>query len=97
MASVTATYTRTPKTLTRLKDLLKDLKAARKSGIALDREEHTLGICAVGAVVHDSFGAEMALTVPLPAQRFVGREDEIAQALMQTCAAVERDLGYSAD
>ena len=28
---------RTPKTLTRLKDLLKDLNAARKSGIALDR------------------------------------------------------------
>jgi DNA-binding IclR family transcriptional regulator len=88
---------RTPNTLTSRSALEKELGKVRRDGYAVDREEHTLGICAVGAVVHDSFGAEMALTVPLPAQRFVGREDEIAQALMQTCAAVERDLGYSAD
>jgi hypothetical protein len=33
--------------------------------------------------------------VPLPAQRFVGREQEIAEALRETCAVIERELGAS--
>jgi DNA-binding IclR family transcriptional regulator len=84
---------RTPNTITSRAKLEAELKAVRERGVAVDREEHTLGICAVGATVTDSFGVTMAITVPLPAQRFTGREDEIATALRQTCTAIERDLG----
>ena len=46
-ALVGRTYeARTPKTFTRLDTLLSDLKSARRNGVAYDREEHTLGICA---------------------------------------------------
>lgn len=86
---------RTPNTITSRAKLEAELKAVRERGVAVDREEHTLGICAVGATVTDSFGVTMAVTVPLPAQRFTGREDEIATALRQTCAAIERELGVA--
>src|SRR5215467_2098118 len=36
---------RTPNTLTGLSALLADLRNVRKTGVAYDREEHTLGIC----------------------------------------------------
>lgn len=84
---------RTPSTITSRAKLEAELKKIRRDGFAVDREEHTIGICAVGAVIRDSFGMEMAITVPLPAQRFVGREEEISTALLQTCAAIERELG----
>jgi DNA-binding IclR family transcriptional regulator len=73
---------RTPKTLTRLKDLLRDLKAARKSGVALDREEHTLGICAAGIVMTDFVGNHIAISVPVPAQRFAAQQERIEQGLL---------------
>ena len=84
---------RTPNTITSRAKLDAELKRIRADGVAVDREEHTLGICAVGATIRDSFGVEMAITVPLPAQRFAGREEEIATALRQTCATIERELG----
>jgi DNA-binding IclR family transcriptional regulator len=86
---------RTPKTITSRAKLEAELKKIRRRGYAVDREEHTIGICAIGAVVTDSFGVEMAITVPLPAQRFAGREEEIATALRETCAAIERELGVA--
>jgi DNA-binding IclR family transcriptional regulator len=87
---------RTPNTITARAKLDAELKRIRRDGVAIDREEHTLGICAVGAVIRDSFGVEMAITVPMPAQRFEGREEEIASALRETCAAIEADLGVAA-
>ena len=86
---------RTPNTITSRAKLDAELKKIRREGFAVDREEHTLGICAIGATIRDSFGVEMAITVPLPAQRFGGREEEISTALLQTCAAIERDLGIA--
>src|SRR5471030_2773197 len=44
---------RTPNTMTRIDALLRELKAVRKHGIAFDREEHTLGICAAGVALRD--------------------------------------------
>jgi DNA-binding IclR family transcriptional regulator len=83
---------RTPNTLTRLKDLIKDLNAARKSGVALDREEHTLGICAVGVALQDSFGNPVAISVPVPAQRFEKQHAHIAARLLATKRAMEAGM-----
>src|SRR3974390_1665459 len=39
---------RTPNTLPRFEQLVKELKLVRRTGVAFDDEEHTLGICAAG-------------------------------------------------
>ncbi len=83
---------RTPHTLTRLDELLRDLKAARKSGVAIDREEHSLGICAAGVVTRDGAGNVVAISVPVPAQRFGKQERQIVARLKATKAALEREL-----
>jgi len=87
---------RTARTLTRLTDLLKDLKSARRTGVAVDREEHTLGICAAGVVMRDFLGNYVALSVPVPAQRFNGQQARISQCLLTTKRALEKQ-GASRD
>ena len=42
----------------------------RRTGVAYDREEHTLGICAAGVALHDPLGNAVAISVPVPSQRF---------------------------
>src|SRR5262252_7767167 len=73
---------RTARTIVRLEELLKELKAARKSGVAFDREEHTVGICAAGVVMRDLLGNDVAISVPVPAQRFHAQEKVIAERLI---------------
>ena len=87
---------RTANTIVRLNDLLKELKAVRKSGVAFDREEHTLGICAAGVVMRDPLGNELAISVPVPAQRFHAQERLIAERLLATRRALEEHLASAA-
>ena len=87
---------RTPATLTRLDDLLKDLKAVRKSGISFDREEHTLGICAAGIVMRDLLGNHIAISVPVPVQRFAENQNVIADRLLATKRSLEERLAAAA-
>lgn len=71
----------TPNTLRTRAELLEELREIRESGVAYDREEHTVGIAAVGVTFPDVGGQAVAMTVPVPALRFYGREETIAQAL----------------
>ncbi|MBM3527289.1 MAG: IclR family transcriptional regulator [Alphaproteobacteria bacterium] len=87
---------RTPKTLTRLDDLLSDIRTVRRSGVAYDREEHTLGICAVGVALHDPLGNPVAISVPVPSQRFREQQERIAEKLLATKRAIQADLGAMA-
>jgi DNA-binding IclR family transcriptional regulator len=75
---------RTPKTLTRLADLIKDLRQVRQAGVAFDREEHTLGICAAGVALRDLLGNYVAISVPVPAPRFYDHQGLIAERLLAT-------------
>jgi DNA-binding IclR family transcriptional regulator len=83
---------RTDKTLTTLERLLADLKAARRQGIAFDREEHTLGICAAGVALRDLLGNYLAISVPVPTQRFHAHQDEIIERLLTTKQALQEHL-----
>jgi DNA-binding IclR family transcriptional regulator len=87
---------RTANTITRLVDLLKELKAVRKTGVAFDREEHTLGICAAGVVMRDPLGNDLAISVPVPAQRFHAQEKLIAERLVATRRLLEEHLASAA-
>jgi DNA-binding IclR family transcriptional regulator len=87
---------RTPKSLTRLDALLNDLKAARRSGVAYDREEHTLGVCAVGVALHDPLGNAVAISVPVPSQRFGNRQALITERLIATKKTLEAHMNSAA-
>src|SRR5262249_11330096 len=45
----------------------------RKSGVAFDREEHAPGVCAAGVVLRDLVGNDLAISMPVPAQRLHAR------------------------
>jgi DNA-binding IclR family transcriptional regulator len=83
---------RTPKSLTKLDALLADLKVARRTGVAFDREEHTLGISAAGVVLHDPLGNVVAISVPVPTHRFQNRQALIAEKLLATKQALEKHM-----
>lgn len=71
----------TPQTETSREALLDELAAIRRAGVALDREEHTEGICAVGAVIPAGDDPAAAISVPVPAPRFDGNELKLAAAV----------------
>jgi DNA-binding IclR family transcriptional regulator len=83
---------RTPRTITQFDDLLRDLKAARKTGVAIDREEHTRGICAAGIVTRDPLGNVLAISVPVPAHRFYDHQSDIVARLLATKDALQRQM-----
>src|SRR5581483_12320799 len=83
---------RTPRTITRLDALLRDLKTARKTGVAIDREEHTSGICAAGIAIRDPRGNLIAISVPVPAQRFYEHQRRIVARLIATKEVLTRQM-----
>ncbi len=82
----------TPHTITSLDVLRDELDLVRETGVAYDREEHTEGICAVGALLHNVPGELVAVSIPMPAQRFYGREHELATALVAFVRRVDEAL-----
>ena len=68
----------------------------RKTGVAFDREEHTLGICAVGVALHDPLGNPVAISVPVPSQRFREQQTLIAERLLATKRAMQADWSAAA-
>ncbi|MFY9916894.1 MAG: helix-turn-helix domain-containing protein [Mycobacterium sp.] len=52
-----------------------------RSGIAFDRDEHTVGISAAGIAGRTSGGQIVAISVPAPSERFVANEKRIVAAL----------------
>lgn len=79
----------TPNTITDQAALRAELDRIRADGVAYDREEQTEGICAVGAVLHGVSDLLVAVSVPVPSQRFYGREAELAQVLRAWVAKVD--------
>ena len=87
---------RTPHTLTALAPLLAELSVIRKSGVAFDREEHTLGVCAAGIALLDPVGNSIAISVPIPTPRFQNRQAMIAERLLATKRALQAQMDAKA-
>jgi DNA-binding IclR family transcriptional regulator len=83
---------RTANTLTTLPALLADLKTARRNGVALDREEHTVGISAAGVALRDLAGNYVAISVPVPTSRFKEHQSRIAARLLAAKRAIESHM-----
>lgn len=61
--------------------LLNELAEVRKTGIAYDLDEHTIGICAVGGALIDTHGEIYAVSVPVPSARFSAARARLVEAL----------------
>jgi DNA-binding IclR family transcriptional regulator len=72
----------TEHTITSAVALRNELAQVARDGVAFDREEQTDGICAVGVALPGVAEQLVAVSLPVPAQRFLGREEELAQALL---------------
>lgn len=77
----------TAQTIATRAELMRELDRVRADGVAFDREEYTEGVCAVSAAVFDGSDSAAAISVPVPAQRFSGREPELATAVREAAAA----------
>jgi len=75
-------FPETPNTIANLPSLIAELEEVRKTHIAIDDEEHTEGICALGTAFHDPLGRVFAVSVPVPTTRFVRSRTEIARSLL---------------
>jgi DNA-binding IclR family transcriptional regulator len=87
----------TANTITTPAALRKELERVRAEGIAYDREEQSEGICAVGAVLKGVSDEMVAVSVPVPSQRFHRREAELAQALLAWVEKVDAWLAKAGD
>jgi DNA-binding IclR family transcriptional regulator len=77
----------TPRTITDPAALARELEQVREDGIAYDREEHAEGICAIGVELR---GLAVAVSVPMPAHRFYGREPGLRDVLVRWAARAEQ-------
>lgn len=87
----------TPKTITEPEKLLEELEQVKNEGVAYDFEEHTLGICAVGAAIPGLMHSTILISVPVPSIRFYGNEEKFAAALQRTIDAIRMRFGLSLD
>jgi DNA-binding IclR family transcriptional regulator len=87
---------RTPNTLRTLPALLAELKTVRKTGVAFDREEHTIGISAAGVTLRDVLGNYVSISVPVPTPRFATHQRLIASRLLATKEAIQSALSAEA-
>ncbi len=83
----------TSHTITDRAVLLEELAHIRATRLAFDHDEHTEGISAVGAVVHNAWGEAAAVTIPLPTLRLKGRDQELGRALLETCEELGAAIG----
>ena len=74
---------------------MRELEKIREAGVAFDHEEHSIGISAAGIALRDPSGDFAALTVPMPTQRFLGNEDDVAKALLDVRRDVEATFGFT--
>ena len=83
---------RTAHTITTLAALERELAVVRSEGVAFEHEEHSEGVSAAAVALRDPMGNAVSISVPVPTQRFAGREAEIIEGLRRTRAAIEERL-----
>lgn len=73
--------------------LLADIGSVRQKGMAIDREEHALGVSALAVVLDLPGNERYALSVAVPTLRFDDRLESLLRALLQTKAEIESLAG----
>lgn len=78
----------TDRTITTSASLRREIEAVIAQGVAFDREELTEGVCAIGASLGTVDGELLAISIPVPAQRFAEREADLRQGLLDFVSRV---------
>ena len=81
----------TPQTITSRDALLGELDRVRRTGSAVDVEEHAAGICSLAAIVRDH-GEAVALSIVVPVTRFA-RHGDLEAALLLERRQIQHELG----
>lgn len=76
-------FAETPNTIQSVEDLIADIAVIRESAIAVDNEEHTEGISALGTAFHDPVGRVFAVSIPVPTTRFLRSKESLRAALLK--------------
>lgn len=76
----------------RLREMLSQI---RRTGLALDEEDHTQGISAIGLAFADPQGDRYAVSVPVPTSRFERQRERVSAALRLLREPIEQLFGYS--
>jgi DNA-binding IclR family transcriptional regulator len=74
------------------KRLMDELNDVRRTHLAYDLEEHGAGISAIGTALIDHFGRPVAVSIPVPTQRFLENRDDLAERLLGFRRRVESIL-----
>lgn len=79
-----------------MNEFLTKLEEVRQSGFALDLNEHTDGISAIGFAFKDWVGDLHSISVPVPSMRFDVQREHIEKAIAKTAANVRKMIkqGY---
>ena len=85
----------TANTITKPAELVKEIEACRRTGIAVDLEEHTDGISALGTGFVDPVGRPMALSIPVPTTRFKRTHQDLSAQLLTARSQIMAALGES--
>lgn len=73
--------------------LLAEIAEARESHLAFDMAEHGSGICAVGTALLDAYGRTVAVSIPVPQQRFAASRDDLTEKLLAFRDTIRPVLG----
>jgi DNA-binding IclR family transcriptional regulator len=86
----------TQRTLTTLEDLLSEIAAVRKEGIAYDNEEYTPGLCCIAAPVRDfSSRTIAAISLSMMKHRMTAERKAIfKEVLLQASVELSEKLGF---
>lgn len=73
-------------------ELLRQVEEVRKTGVAYDREETTVGISSVGAALRLPTGDLAAIAIPCPTDRFLSCEKMLRAKLIECRESLQHDL-----
>jgi DNA-binding IclR family transcriptional regulator len=82
----------TPNTITDWTRLDNEIALVRKQGCAFDREENSIGICAVSTAIRSPSGEIAAISIPAPTQRFAESEEQLMRALLKHAGRLQQRL-----
>lgn len=72
--------------------LEEELLSIRETGVAIDCEENSVGICAVAVALRGPTGELAAISIPVPTQRFETNKAALTQTLIEHCQALQHKL-----
>ena len=84
----------TSNTVTDHGDLLAEISRIRENLLAVDNEEHTLGICALGMAFKDPARQVYAVSIPIPAVRFAAMRTRCESLLVAAIKSINQKLDF---